>query len=41
MKLRDKWGWPIVTIKDRPLTNLIRKILLTNIMKTIKYFKEV
>lgn len=38
MKLRDKYGWPVVTIKGRPFTNLARRILLTNITQTIEHF---
>lgn len=34
MKLRDKYGWPVVTIKGRPFTNFMRRLLITNIAKT-------
>ena len=36
MKLRDKHGWPVERIKGRPITNLIRVILHTNIYQTLK-----
>ena len=36
MKLRDKWGWPVVTIKGRPITNFIRRVIHTNIAKTLR-----
>jgi hypothetical protein len=35
--LRDKHGWPVVSIKGKPITNVIRAILYTNISKTMHY----
>lgn len=35
IKLRDNKGWPVVFIKERPLTNIIRAIIHTNIKNTL------
>ena len=37
MKLRDKWGWPVVRIKGKHTTNVIRYLLHTNLFKTWQY----
>lgn len=34
MKLRDSKGWPVVTIIGRPIQNLIRCLLFTDIKQT-------
>ena len=36
MILRDKDGWPVETIKGRPITNFIRRVLHTSLIETIK-----
>lgn len=30
MILRDSWGWPVELIEGRPITNVIRRIFVTN-----------
>lgn len=40
MILRDKLGWPVEFFKNRPITNIIRAILHTNIKQTIRYYKN-
>jgi len=37
LKLREKYGWPVEFIKGRPITNIIRAILHTNIRMTWKH----
>jgi hypothetical protein len=39
--LRDKYGWPVVSIKGKPITNVIRAILYTNMSKTMNYKNRV
>lgn len=39
MILKDKYGWPVVFIKNRPITNIIRAIRHTNIRKTLLQLK--
>ena len=34
MILKDKYGYPVVKIKGRPITNFIRMVLWTNIKQT-------
>jgi hypothetical protein len=34
MILRDKYGWPVETIENRPFTNFIRLVLHTNLWMT-------
>jgi hypothetical protein len=34
--LRDKYGWPVVSIKGKPITNIIRAVLHTNIKRTFR-----
>ena len=35
MKLRDKYGWPVTTFAGfHPITNLIRRLIHTNIRQT-------
>ncbi len=36
MKLRDKYGYPVEVIKGKPIINLIRLIIHTNIKQTWK-----
>ena len=41
MTIRDKLGWPVETIYNRPFTNFIRLLLYGNIKQTfIKLHKE-
>lgn len=35
-KLRDKYGWPVVFIKGKLITNIIRAIIHTDIRKTLE-----
>lgn len=37
MKLRDKYGWPIELIENRPIINFIRKLIHTDIIATFRY----
>ncbi len=37
MTFIDKDGWPVETIKGRPITNLIRILLHTSIWQTVNY----
>jgi len=39
--LIDKYGWPVVSIAGKQITNTIRAIIHTNIYKTLLYNKEV
>lgn len=45
MKLRDAWGWPVVTVEGRhigiKISNVIRILLWTNIRKTWQMRHEV
>ena len=34
MTYRDKLGWPVVGIKNRPIVSFFRRIIHTNIRKT-------
>lgn len=36
MKLRDKYGWPVVGIINRPVITFLRKLIHTNIYMTWK-----
>ena len=36
MIFRDKWGYPIETIKGKPIINFIRKIILFNLKQTLR-----
>lgn len=35
-KFRDKHGWPVVKIKGKPITNIIRILIHTDIKQTLK-----
>jgi hypothetical protein len=37
IKLRDKHGWPVSFIKNKPFTNIIRALIHTNIKRTLFY----
>ena len=37
IKLRDKWGCPVVSIKSKPITNVIRAIIHTNLQQTFSH----
>lgn len=37
-RLKDKYGYPVVFIIGKPITNIIRALLHTNIKQTIKRF---
>lgn len=45
MKLRDAWGWPVVTVEGRHLgikiSNIMRILLWTNLRKTWQMRHEV
>lgn len=38
MILRDKLGWPVEFYKNRPITNIIRALLHTNIKQSYRYY---
>ena len=40
-KLRDKYGYPVVSIKDKPITNIIRAVKHTNIYKTVSHKDDI
>ena len=40
MYYRDKYGWPVETIKGRPIVNFIRRLIHTNIRTTWHYRKK-
>lgn len=40
VRLKDKYGYPVVFIIGKPITNIIRALLHTNIKQTIKRFKS-
>lgn len=39
MKLRDKYGWPVVTVKGKCVLNFFRYLFLTDVIQTIKRSK--
>jgi hypothetical protein len=39
-RLRDKYGYPVVFIIGKPITNIIRALLHTNVKQTIKRFNS-
>lgn len=40
MKLRDRWGYPVLTIRGRRVLNFFRYLLHTDIVQTWKRRKE-
>ena len=34
---RDKWGWPLELYTGKPITNLFRILIYTNLKKTLTY----
>ena len=38
--LRDKSGWPVESIREHYFTNLIRAVLITDLVQTFKYCKK-
>lgn len=40
MTIRDKYGYPIETIKNRPFISFIRILIHSNIKMTLKYRNE-
>ena len=37
MIFRDKYGWQVVRLKGKHVTNFIRILILTDVVKTIAY----
>ena len=36
MIIRDKWSWPVESIKGKPIANFIRKLIHGSIKQTLR-----
>lgn len=36
MKPRDRFGWPVEFVMNHPITNFLRFLFLTDILKTLR-----